>query len=357
MGSIVSFPILCLVNAAICRYSYEESLDGRQVLLRDVPLCINGDDAVLVADPVIRSAWEKYGSLCGLTPSVGKVYFSREFLNINSTHFDYINSPVFISAPGGFTVNASFRLRQRGKVNLGLLYGLVRSVGGVTSANDSLYKVDLGARATKLMDQCPSYLRSRLFGQFIHLNLPALRRYAIPWFLPRSHGGLGFPEVDDFVLRDQDRKFCWKSFELGLVPPSAPPLAAWKCWNYASDRLRPITDYLSAVYEGREGKQSRSRLEHYRSSSSLTRISSLLCIEGIFRVKKISELFVPDETDLRDYIKRHYKQLELYWVKVRTDPSGVPQRVDGLPPSLLPVDRLPLVVESSTSSLYDIDLD
>jgi len=44
MGSIVSFPILCVINAAICRRTRERDM-GRSLRLQDCKVAVNGDDA------------------------------------------------------------------------------------------------------------------------------------------------------------------------------------------------------------------------------------------------------------------------------------------------------------------------
>jgi hypothetical protein len=88
MGSIVSFPILCIANAAICRMALEAD-QSRVFTLRDCPLAINGDDAIMKMTRKSVKIWETIGSYCGLSPSIGKVYESNRFLNINSTTYNY----------------------------------------------------------------------------------------------------------------------------------------------------------------------------------------------------------------------------------------------------------------------------
>jgi hypothetical protein len=88
MGSPASFPILCLINAALIRDSQEyANVIGPNTLLDDFELLINGDDAVF---PTTRDGYEFWKGILacgGLHPSVGKTYTSREFLVMNSTMF------------------------------------------------------------------------------------------------------------------------------------------------------------------------------------------------------------------------------------------------------------------------------
>lgn len=87
MGSILSFPILCLANLGLYLLVTKEMRSGwtKEESLRHV--LINGDDMVYAAP---RSLWERHvdlGRKIGLEMSVGKAYVHREYLNINSQSF------------------------------------------------------------------------------------------------------------------------------------------------------------------------------------------------------------------------------------------------------------------------------
>jgi len=88
MGSPVSFPILCLINAALTRFSLE--LRGglcRPLRLGSFPLLINGDDVGFVTDEEGYNIWKLVTRAGGLQFSVGKNFTSRKFLVINSCMF------------------------------------------------------------------------------------------------------------------------------------------------------------------------------------------------------------------------------------------------------------------------------
>lgn len=95
MGSPMSFPILCIVNAAaslsVVRRWGLHPLD--EVLIRDysfadwlaeVPLRVNGDDIGFIANEEVYEDWKTVTAECGLQFSLGKNYTSREFLLMNS---------------------------------------------------------------------------------------------------------------------------------------------------------------------------------------------------------------------------------------------------------------------------------
>lgn len=72
MGSILSFPLLCLANYVVCK------LSGFPRFV------INGDDLAAVATKDSLARWSHYGSQAGLVPSLGKYLVSRTFVLLNS---------------------------------------------------------------------------------------------------------------------------------------------------------------------------------------------------------------------------------------------------------------------------------
>lgn len=93
MGSILSFPILCLANLGVYCHSMAGYIqDGATVPApsnmsrRDIlgHVLINGDDMVYAAP---KERWTRHveiGRKVGLEMSIGKAYIHREYLNINS---------------------------------------------------------------------------------------------------------------------------------------------------------------------------------------------------------------------------------------------------------------------------------
>jgi len=83
MGSPLSFPILCIINAAIGRFAFEKAYN-RKFLLSECPMLINGDDFVARGDVALYKWWSWAISEVGWQESVGKSFFSREFAQMNS---------------------------------------------------------------------------------------------------------------------------------------------------------------------------------------------------------------------------------------------------------------------------------
>lgn len=187
MGSIVSFPILCLINAALCRLSYEIGHKDQfpwGVDLKKCPLLVNGDDGLLRCNLLTRKVWEQIAALGGLSPSDGKVYFHKNYLNINSTSFWFESETnSFIHLP---------------YVNMGLMTGMTRSEGLVSlnqlvTAEEKQFNSQrsIGSRHRDLIKSCPKEIQIAVHRQFVHRNFSLLSAAKVPWYVPESLGGVG----------------------------------------------------------------------------------------------------------------------------------------------------------------------
>jgi hypothetical protein len=78
MGSPMSFPILCIVNAAASLVALGWAFK------KNVTMKVNGDDIGFIADGEQYRTWKSVTQVCGLEFSIGKNYTSREFLLMNS---------------------------------------------------------------------------------------------------------------------------------------------------------------------------------------------------------------------------------------------------------------------------------
>lgn len=81
MGSLLSFPILCLVNA----FTYARA---HNLLLHELDrVLIHGDDICFQSDADSISLWKELANSVGLKPSVGKNYAARDWVSIDSKLF------------------------------------------------------------------------------------------------------------------------------------------------------------------------------------------------------------------------------------------------------------------------------
>jgi hypothetical protein len=318
MGGILSFPILCIVNAAILRATLEISR-GRKIKLADAPLTVNGDDAVLKVSTVGGyQIWERLGRIAGLNPSPGKVYFSREFLNMNSTTYTFkpIAERTFIARrsnpqPGdSIYVERPLHFELVKYVNLGLLYNMKRSTVKDTDDDDS-HSGTLGARCRELINSCPDAIQEALLGQFIHINQDKIT-VKLPYFVPEELGGLGLPSVGKYRSSEADARFARLIYENpDKYPlPQRPLSDVWQTWKYATKHLP------SKIYRSPEPGVG-------GNWTTVTNVTAMLCIEGLFRCSSISQLMTEAEVGKPVFL-RYYRQLSKIWQRARE--AGHPPR-------------------------------
>jgi len=190
MGSITSFPFLCMANAAFCRWALELA-NGRRYRITNqpqpykatiAPLLVNGDDCTLKGDrATLRKLWEDITAFGGLSSSVGKTLFSlqhRPVCVINSQTYDYVNN----------------QWQDRGHLNLGLLLGYTRSTSktadGSTLAKRPFER--LGAVQRELKRVTPKVIWKEVSHRFIHYNREELTKFPnLQWDVPEYLGGAG----------------------------------------------------------------------------------------------------------------------------------------------------------------------
>lgn len=343
MGSIVSFPILCIANAAICRWAKELSTD-RLWTLRDCPLAVNGDDGLIRGNETCRRLWAQIGSFCGLSPSVGKVYFSKTFLNINSTTYLYDANGWFDHAiePGVPAVVKTQYFKHVPYVNLGLLFALKRSGGKVTTRTNggeeekgkpqSFDDWSYGARCQALVRDSPADLRERVLAQFIHINHDTLIEARIPWFIPESLGGLGLPRVGRFQPADKDLRLARKIYEHPTVfrLPAKPVNAPWRTWQYATGRVEfPRHAFVTTEGFGTGcGMASlpgmRGPFAHTVSMMTETQVLGMYCVEALFRVDGISTLYEINENNIQA-AKNYVYHRQRLWKRALLSSIPLPQ--------------------------------
>jgi hypothetical protein len=219
MGSITSFPVLCLANAAICRWAMEVAT-MKKTLLRDAPLLINGDDCAFRTTPDAYTHWKRISEFFGLKESVGKTYVSKSFVEINSTQFlrvspypftDFKTEKTITILPHGkFVKEDQIRVvrqnmfRQVPSVNMGLLIGLKRSGAGSQGLYDPAIPYSyIGTRYREFMRTSPEWLQEEMHKMFIQYNRKLLdNAKPLPWYMPSWIGGLGLTGVREPSEKD-----------------------------------------------------------------------------------------------------------------------------------------------------------
>nr|UQB76041.1 RNA-dependent RNA polymerase [Flumine narna-like virus 17] len=214
MGSIVSFPFLCLANAAACRWSMEIA-SGKEYRIADseryyrgrgygrklgpvvpevAPLLINGDDCALKGRSVesevlvegkhaLFNVWKLVTAFIGLSSSVGKTFRSRFFVTMNSEQYTY-SSRILTREEFDIDVrDYSYTLVKY--VNFGLVYGQAKD--GVRAKGSNR----MGPLHWDLFETCPAEYFEKASELFLEINSKAINAYNIPKFIPEWLGGLG----------------------------------------------------------------------------------------------------------------------------------------------------------------------
>jgi len=244
MGSIVSFPILCIANAALCRRVIEEDT-GRRHSLAQCPLLINGDDCVFPAKGEGAVMWERLCHAYNMKPSIGKTYWSEKFLNINSTTFETVhwdedpNVPEFLRSWYFFEVKY---------INYGLVLHMKRSGG--TMGTESVFDkfCNFGQNSGELLRTLPDFCKESVYADYIR-NFGQIAKTCnikVPWYVPQHYGGVGirpfgkrqFGEKQERGPSLKDRRVCSLLKKDGIVFPSFTRDQKWSIHKSVSDMFK-----------------------------------------------------------------------------------------------------------------------
>jgi len=168
MGSILSFPILCLANLGIYLDVTDELHRQRGLTYgeRLRAVLVNGDDMVYAAPEELWDSHIEVGGACGLEMSIGKAYVHDEYANVNSTcvHFDLKKAGTTPFVIPFLNLGLMFGQRkvQESENRIRTLSSMLES--GTCSRNGTVKQVELALRTA-------SNHHSDLDGGFV-LNIP-----------------------------------------------------------------------------------------------------------------------------------------------------------------------------------------
>jgi hypothetical protein len=262
MGSITSFPILCIANATICRWAME-CAKGQPMKLNNMPLTINGDDAAFKTTEEGYAFWQRIAEYSGMKESIGKTFVSRFFVNINSTNFIYNRDNARPVSTRRMTYNEKgedveeFIVRYNPfhlvrYVNMGLLLGLKRS-GGFDSRQETPY-ASLGSRYRALMEMAPLKCKEKISKMFFDHNRETIDGARLPYKIPEWLGGLGLTYPGD--------KYRPSRLDLQIAAailcnwgrrkprPLVQTGVQWKTWQLAQQRIPSSYPSSSRTHSG-----------------------------------------------------------------------------------------------------------
>jgi len=204
MGSPISFPILCIINAAITRMVMEDAF-GCFISLSEGAFNVNGDDVAFPLPPAEYQHWCKQVTLAGLEPSVGKNYVSRRYCVINSKLFDFGDEWDYSE-----TVPEAKNIPL---VSMNLVYcqqheSTERRKDEALVIGESLrHGKTLEGRMTELIHGFGEDMREKLLKRAYTHAKPILALLPpVSWVLPKCLGGLGLPATKDHIVADHHLK-------------------------------------------------------------------------------------------------------------------------------------------------------
>lgn len=83
MGSVLSFPVLCIVNL-VTYWAALEEYTGIEFEMDDLPVLVNGDDILFRANDGFYNIWKGKASSAGFSLSLGKNYTHNRYFTVNS---------------------------------------------------------------------------------------------------------------------------------------------------------------------------------------------------------------------------------------------------------------------------------
>jgi hypothetical protein len=193
MGSPISFPYLCLINFAV-------SWEAVFPYLRDhrkVPIKVNGDDILFKCYPAEYEVWKSAVRNAGFKLSVGKNFFHRRFVFINSEPWQFVDRgdgmPKFEYIPF---------------YNQGLMSGQSK-VGKVSGVPFSDFMMPTYALQPEAIAGAND--RQNALAEFAHRHREHLEEVTGEGLLsqhaPVEYGGLGMSSGDKDVYTIKQRKF------------------------------------------------------------------------------------------------------------------------------------------------------
>jgi len=257
MGSITSFPFLCIVNFAVTRWAMEVH-EKRDIAMDNCPIAINGDDVVFRSTEGAMGTYGKVAKYAGLHLSVGKTFAHEYFFTINSRAYNVLNTPEKYTVNGYF--QGTYRsgvVRQRHYrkshfVNMGIIRNRKRAEvegSGGGSLNDLVSeRLNPSRRANDVLHSAPLHMRERVYREYIDQNKAEFKKTLLPWYIPSWLGGLGLPAPYEWTrTSDLDRKIA-KSILLKWKDENSRPIdmgksdTPWQVRRLVSKRLpTPIT--------------------------------------------------------------------------------------------------------------------
>jgi len=313
MGHVLSFPLLCVINLAIYRYTVRKwtqsvpfDLPNREeerkrrfglgaILLQHV--LVNGDDMLFKAEKSLSQLFYQTCKLVGFKISVGKNYISPDCCMMNSQVFRRVSG----------------RMERVGYLNQRLLLGMNVKKQGLSQAIPTQLGKDIGKMVSLApWTGCTIPMCFRRFEQdcgWFHPN----------WFLPVTLGGYGVP----MELAPVDLRITREQRLVAAMFVSKPSLALYSSRKAAGEDSLHLSDldllrYHWAVGDWVESEDELSTDEWLQKQCLWNRLSDRKLVDDVDEVS----LFVKNQLR-KDYRLRPMSLERLHdYLGARLLPSG-----------------------------------
>lgn len=184
MGSVLSFPILCLANLGLyltVRRRINEFAPMKQMLKS---VLVNGDDMLYIGSKAEWELHKELGARIGLAMSPGKAYTHKRYANINSTSVD-----MDLASPNSTPVEVKF-------LNVGLMVGR-HKVQGKVGSDDEDKEHPVVSVIDKVVEGALPGKAAEVFKRYCAMNSTELSKEAQGrnLFLSPQLGGFGVKPI------------------------------------------------------------------------------------------------------------------------------------------------------------------
>jgi hypothetical protein len=232
MGSVLSFPILCIINLI----TYWIAVDPCQTNFRQLNVIVNGDDIMFTCNAEQYQDWLDTLPEAGLFPSPGKNFFHRRYCTVNTALFHRVER---------------HRTEYIPFYNVALLFGQSK-VAKVEEMGDRHKPIH--CLHAMLLEGASSPINAD--KRFRYYNLERLKKSStlyngdqLNWYLPRTMGGLGMklPHGVEFCTTKQLNTSGYRKKGIEYVHLTNPQRAlayglrqAWYKENIERSPFKPI---------------------------------------------------------------------------------------------------------------------
>lgn len=218
MGSVLSFPILCIANLGVFLYVKSRRFPGINPMTLLNSVRINGDDMLYIGSHTDWLLHHKVGARVGLAMSPGKAYIHKRYANINSVSVD-------CDLSGYEEFGRLATPLKVGYFNTGLMMGKHKVQSTVSRDGIEEFSYPLSASLNELLSGSLEEKRIEVLKLYLsmHKNELLKETRGRNLFLPVSVGGMGVvpPVVSvrgqpllkwKFTITDQQRQWAGSLF-------------------------------------------------------------------------------------------------------------------------------------------------